>query len=176
MIGLILKRTPLMATLTYLALPPLTFTISPGSLTLLSCSFTNAVPPTIRQGKRETAVTVTGCRCVGCSVTGSDGSSGGGMSIDLYTAPESTVSDLYFEDCTSTQFGGGLLLQLFVHSIRLLITFISLTDCSADQKGGGLTISSIDVPFSLTDCEFIRCQVTSSDSLNGMGSGLFTGF
>ncbi|KAK2963001.1 hypothetical protein BLNAU_2024 [Blattamonas nauphoetae] len=82
----------------------------------------------------KVTVTLTGCRCVGCSVTDSSGSSAGGMHIQLTGSPDSTVSDLCFEECTSTSDAGGLNLRLFVRSI--FISSLSFNECSASSSDG----------------------------------------
>ncbi|KAK2950967.1 hypothetical protein BLNAU_14045 [Blattamonas nauphoetae] len=90
-------------------------------------------------------VTVTGCRCEGCSITDSGISNfGGGMVIALPAIRNATVSDLSFEGCTSASNGGGICLQDAERTH--IITSLSFKECYAtnsDEKGngGGMALS-----------------------------------
>ncbi|KAK2944378.1 hypothetical protein BLNAU_20723 [Blattamonas nauphoetae] len=188
---------------------PLTLIGYPGSLTLLSCSFTNIVHPTEQGGAvylasssatqsvrielcnftdcsalkgggslyldSKAVLTLTGCRCVGCSVAESSGYSAGGMSIKLKNSPESTMSDLYFEACTSPFAGGGL---LYRHTGDLcLVSSLSFKECSVSSSnlygdGGGMAF----------DCSFEENRVDSASHLKfedcwtpEQGGGLYVG-
>ncbi|KAK2950281.1 hypothetical protein BLNAU_14773 [Blattamonas nauphoetae] len=77
-------------------------------------------------------VTVTKCRYVRCSnYRESSDSSGGGLWIYFSTSSSqsSTVSDLYFEECTTAQTAGGLYLS-FVRNIHVIAS-LSFKGCSA---------------------------------------------
>ncbi|KAK2958915.1 hypothetical protein BLNAU_6164 [Blattamonas nauphoetae] len=145
------------------------------------------------------------CRCVGCSLTVPDQAAGGGMLITLNDTAELTITNLYFEDCTSPTSAGGLSIGFLgeKHKIAYLsfkdcyatspdgtgtgggmnitgmywlpapiaASNLKFEDCWADMQGGGMLASSCYGHLSLTDCEFIRCRVNSSDAFLVMGGG-----
>ncbi|KAK2959978.1 hypothetical protein BLNAU_5175 [Blattamonas nauphoetae] len=180
---------------------PLTFDHYTGSITLLSCSFTNAVLDAFSGGavflnsastpdtntvrielcnftdcsaqfkggglylSNKAIVTVTGCRCGRCSHTETETKcQGGGMFISLTSTPDSSLSDLSFEGCTSSYNGGGL--HLANAQSSHVFTSLSFKRCSAlysnfGGNGGGMfvVISSSDGDVaSLSHLKFDECK------------------
>ncbi|KAK2941947.1 hypothetical protein BLNAU_23129 [Blattamonas nauphoetae] len=180
---------------------PLFFKEYPGTIVLLSCSFTNTACSDYYAGAvyilfnvapvnnlvgvtscnftgcaaasqaggmylitGTAIVTVSECRCVGCSLTDERQTECGGMFIQLPKTPGSTISDLYFEDCTSTEAAGGL----HVGNVRSthLVTSLSFKECSATAednpaRGGGLYLvcsGSETAHVSLSHLHFEDCS------------------
>ncbi|KAK2941829.1 hypothetical protein BLNAU_23250 [Blattamonas nauphoetae] len=136
---------------------PLTFDNYPGSLTLLSNSFTNTVQTFGAGGAvyinphltvPSSIVRVESATSLIVRLDGTEeayilhaASSGGGMYIALYNSLGSTVSDMSFKDCWT----GG--------------------------KGGGSYVYAL-CPLSLTDCEFINCKTTNPPTFDSTGGSL----
>ncbi|KAK2959733.1 hypothetical protein BLNAU_5222 [Blattamonas nauphoetae] len=116
---------------------------------ITSCNFTDCSAAHNGGGlslSSTAIITVSGCRCVGCFLTKTLGTpSGGGMLVYFSITPGSALSNLEFEQCTSTYSAGGLSVGN-VQSTHL-VKYLSFKACSAtspDQtgSGGGMTLSS----------------------------------
>ncbi|KAK2955927.1 hypothetical protein BLNAU_9087 [Blattamonas nauphoetae] len=182
---------------------PLTFRVFPGTISILSCSFTGIASPEEYEGgavliysysnpsskhvrvescnfttcwtrseggglclSSQGIVTVTGCRCVGCYITDDYDDEGGGMDVYPLRKQDATVTNLYFEGCTSNYSAGGLSLRDANSS------HLKFVDCSAELDAGGMYVYAGDYPVSVTDSEFLRCEVNNSEFFFVAGGGL----
>ncbi|KAK2963076.1 hypothetical protein BLNAU_2099 [Blattamonas nauphoetae] len=153
-----------------------TSTPTTNTVKVLSCNFTDCSASHYGGGlsfSSTAVITVTGCRCVGWSLTDTSGAqSGGGMFISLSPTPGSTVSELYFERCTSTYSAGGLSIGLVERTY--LVKYLSFKECSltsptSTTNGGGMTLSS---PLSEGDQLFASNLNFEDCSAGGQGGGL----
>ncbi|KAK2950284.1 hypothetical protein BLNAU_14776 [Blattamonas nauphoetae] len=110
-------------------------------VTVEFCNFTDCEGDYGAAGLRVSTsglLTVTGCRCVRCCIFPDRkvNSVGGGMWLYFTrTQPGSTLSNLYFEACTSTHIAGGLNLDDVQGSV--VITSLSFQGCSALSTDDG---------------------------------------
>ncbi|KAK2947611.1 hypothetical protein BLNAU_17444 [Blattamonas nauphoetae] len=145
-------------------------------MNITSCNFTECSAKKFGGGLylfSGAVVTVTGCRCVECSITGDyTYYGGGGMYVTLSATPGSIVSDLYFEGCTSKYCAGGLNL----HNVKSThdITCLLFKECSAHNSddgglGGAMNLSSMYYSQDLISASFLTFEDCSADS---QGAGL----
>ncbi|KAK2951529.1 hypothetical protein BLNAU_13551 [Blattamonas nauphoetae] len=135
-----------------------------NTVKVTSCNFTNCLAPNCGGGlfiSTTALVTVTKCRCVGCSITRDFYYiSGGGMFIKLSPTPDSSLSELYFEECTSTSWAGGLSVE-DVESTHL-ITSLFFKKCSVGSTtkgfgvGGGMNITAAPMTTALVAASHLK--------------------
>ncbi|KAK2955373.1 hypothetical protein BLNAU_9601 [Blattamonas nauphoetae] len=133
-----------------------------------SCNFTGCAAASQAGGMYlitgTAIVTVSGCRCVGCSLTDEMGTECGGMYCHLTQTPGSSFSNLCFEQCTTNMAAGGL--QLINIRSYHLVTSLSFKECSAiaednPAQGGGFVLicaSSETGLLSLSHLHFEDCS------------------
>ncbi|KAK2948774.1 hypothetical protein BLNAU_16309 [Blattamonas nauphoetae] len=117
-------------------------------------------------------ITVTRCRCEKCSIDATDEYAySGGMCIHFQSSSEATVSDLYFEECTSTRNAGGLGLESIVS--KYTINSLSFKACSAHHptstigKGGGMMMGSAISDPTFFSVSFLKFEDCSADYFGG---------
>ncbi|KAK2962889.1 hypothetical protein BLNAU_1912 [Blattamonas nauphoetae] len=156
---------------------PLTFDNYPGSLTLLSNSFTNTVQTFGAGGAvyinphltvPSSIVRVESCNFTDCSARWYGGS------LYLYSNATVTLTGCRSVGCSATvhaaSSGGGMYIALY-NSLGSTVSDMSFKDCWTGGKGGGSYVYAL-CPLSLTDCEFINCKTTNPPTFDSTGGGL----
>ncbi|KAK2949805.1 hypothetical protein BLNAU_15287 [Blattamonas nauphoetae] len=154
---------------------PLSFNSYPGSVTVHSCSFTNAVLDDHHGGALYILLQVTpatneakieNCNFTDCSAK----ELGGGLY--LLTTAVVTVTGCRCEGCslsthTGGQSGGGMYLRL-TSTPSSTVRDLYFEGCSSTSYGGGLAVVDVKIDHILTSLSFKWCSATN---LNGMGVG-----
>ncbi|KAK2959853.1 hypothetical protein BLNAU_5050 [Blattamonas nauphoetae] len=143
---------------------PLFFSHYTGSITLLSCSFTDIVGTDDFGGAyNRTYFTARLCNFTNCS------SDDNGGALSLFLADDSLVDSCRFERCSthrgdsSYSYAGAVYLQGYCntdHAPGKLLRFVGcvIIDCMADTDGGGVYAQG-KMGMSFVNMKFERCQL-----------------
>ncbi|KAK2941851.1 hypothetical protein BLNAU_23242 [Blattamonas nauphoetae] len=156
---------------------PLTFDEYPGSITLLSCSFANAIRTTGSGGAvfidAGTTQTTNHVKVELCNFTSCSASFGGG-GLYLSSTAIVTVTGCRCVGCSLTgaglSYGGGMFVELSSTPDSAVFD-MEYERCTSPYCAGGLSVRHVEHTHRITSLSFKECSAGSTPS-GGIGGGM----